>query len=207
MTTKTSAPAFSTLVQDFFGQRLLQQQNASHCTIASYRDTFRLLLSFFQKRQRIASTSLTLADLDAPTILTFLEYLEKHRGNAPRTRNRRLAALRSFVRYASARDPGYLAQAQRIMAIPSKRYAKPVLDYLNREEMKAVLEAPDANTWSGQRDRVLFAVMYNTGARVSEAIRLRRADIDLTGQRAVHLLGKGRKERMVPLWKSTTTQL
>ena len=206
MTAKKTGPSFTTLVQDFFGQRLVQQQNASHCTVASYRDTFRLLLRFFQERRRKPATSLTLADLDAPTILAFLADLEKHRGNAPRTRNLRLAALRAFVRYAAARDPSYLALAQRVLAIPSKRFNKPMLDYLTREEMDAVLKAPNATTWSGQRDCVLFAVMYNTGARVSETIRLRRVDIDLT-QRAVHLHGKGRKERIVPLWKSTARQL
>jgi len=102
MKRKNIAPSFATLVQDFFGQRLVQQQNASHCTVASYRDTFRLLLGFFQKQRRKASTSLTLADIDAPTILAFLNDLEKQRGNVPRTRNLRLAALRSFVRYAAA---------------------------------------------------------------------------------------------------------
>ena len=207
MTAANAAASFATLVQDFFGQRLIQQQNVSHCTVASYRDTFRLLLDFFQRHRRKPSTSLTLADLNASTILAFLADLEKHRGNAPRTRNLRLAALRSFIRFAVARDPSYLGEAQRVLAIPSKRYDKPMLDYLTREEMKAVLESPDVATWSGQRDRVLFAVLYNTGARVSEAIGLRRVDVDLTQDRAVHLHGKGRKERMVPLWKSTTTQL
>src|SRR5262249_10584864 len=140
MKSKHATPSFATLVQDFFGQRLVQQQNTSHCTVASYRDTFRLLLRFFHQRRRKKSASFTLADLDAPTILAFLEDLEKGRGNAPRTRNLRLAALRSFLRYAAARDPGYLAQAQRVLAIPSKRFDKPLLGHLTREEMQAVLE-------------------------------------------------------------------
>jgi site-specific recombinase XerD len=201
------APSFPTLVQEFFGQRLTQQQNASRCTVASYRDTFRLLLRFFRDRRRQAGTSLTLADLDAPAVLAFLEDLEAHRGNAPRTRNLRLAAVRAFVRYAAARDPGYLGDAQRILAIPNKRFCKPLLGYLTREEMTAVLEAPDATTWSGQRDRVLFAVLYNTGARVSEAIRVRRTDLDVTERRTIHLHGKGRRDRLIPLWKSTATHL
>lgn len=207
MKRKNTAPSFATLVQDFFGQRLVQQQNASHCTVASYRDAFRLLLAFFQKHRRKASTSLTLADIDAPTVLAFLSDLEKQRGNAPRTRNLRLSTLRSFVRYAAARDPSYLAHAQRILAIPSKRFNKPMLGYLTHEELNAVLESPDAKTWSGQRDRVLFAFLYKTGARVSEAIGVQRRDVDIVHNHAVHLHGKGRKDRVIPLAKDTAIQL
>ena len=199
-------PTFTTLVQDFFCRRLIQQQGVSPATVEAYRDTFRLLLAYLPQRLHKPVTSLDLADLDAPTILAFLDHLEAERGNRPRTRNARLAAVRSFVRYAASRDPTAWPLAQRVLAIPPKRYARPVLGYLTREEMQAVLAAPDGRTWAGQRDRMLFAVMYNTGARVSEVVGLRRADLN-TGERAVRIRGKGRKERRVPLWKETAAAL
>ena len=142
-----------------------------------------------------------------PTVLAFLDHLEAERGNGPRTRNARLAALRSFVQYAASRDPTAWPLARRVLAIPAKRYDRPLLGYLTREEMQAVLNAPDAATWAGRRDRVLLAVMYNTGARVSEAIGLRQDDlIDVNG-RTLRIRGKGRKERVVPLWKQTAAEL
>ena len=124
-----------------------------------------------------------------------------------RTRNLRLTAIRSFMRYASLREPTLLPVAQRLLAIPVKRFDRPVLDYLSREQITAIIDAPDRATWSGQRDAVLFAVLYNTGARVSEMIRLHVADVLLDRASSLLLHGKGRKERVVPLWKSTATQL
>jgi integrase/recombinase XerD len=196
-------PGFPTLVREFFCQRLIAQQNASARTVASYRDMFRLLLHFFADHRGRTPTVLTLADLDAPAVLAFLDHLERQRGNSIPTRNARLAALRSFLKYASARDPTCLPVVQRVLAIPTKRSPRPVLGYLSREEMAAILAAPAAETWSGQRDRVLFALMYNTGARVSEAIGLRRADVTLSPSRTVRIDGKGRKQRVIPLWGST----
>src|SRR5262249_55081276 len=152
-----------------------------------------------------AMSELTLADLDAPNVMTFLDHLQAERGNGPRTRNARLAALRSFVRYAASRDPTAWPLANRVLAIPAKRYARPLVGYLTREEMEAVLAAPDAQSWAGHRDRVLFAVMYNTGARVSEAIGMRQNDLNTNqGGRTLCIRGKGRKERVVPLWKQTS---
>jgi site-specific recombinase XerD len=164
---------------------------------------FRLLLHFFADHRSRIPTVLTLADLDAPAVLAFLDHLERERGNSIPTRNARLAALRSFLKYASARDPTCLPVVQRVLAIPTKRPPRPVLGYLSREEMGAILAAPAAETWSGQRDRVLFALMYNTGARVSEAIGLRRADVTLSPSRTVRIDGTGRKQRVIPLWGST----
>jgi site-specific recombinase XerD len=140
-------------------------------------------------------------------ILAFLDHLEQGRGNCVRTRNARLAALRSFLKFASARDPTCLPAVQRVLAIPMKRFERPLLGYLSREEMAAILAAPDASTWSGQRDRVLFGLMYNTGARVSEAIGLRRSDVELAPSRTVRIEGKGRKQRVIPLWPSTAARL
>ena len=155
----------------------------------------------------LGPSALTLSDLDAPMVLSFLDHLESERGNSARTRNLRLAAIRSFMRYASLREPTLLPVTQRVLAIPAKCFDRPVLGYLSRGEVTAIINAPDPSTWSGQRDAVLFAVLYNTGARVSEITRLRVDDVLLDRASAVLLHGKGRKERAVPLWKSTAAQL
>jgi integrase/recombinase XerD len=208
VTSLAPAVSFAQLLQDFFCKHLLAQRNASPRTVASYRDAFRLLLRYVQDRTRKALATLTLTDLDAPVLLAFLDHLERDRRNGIRSRNARLAALRSFYRYASIRDPLSLPIAQRVLAIPAKRHDRPMLGYLSRDEMDAVQRSPDADTWSGRRDRALFAMLYNTGARVSEAIGLRASDIDTGGPTAaVHLRGKGRKERRVPLWKTTARLL
>jgi len=198
---------FPTLMQDFFLRRLVQQRGASARTIESYRDAFRLLLAFVEQRTGKPPCALQLSDLDAPLVLDFLDYLEAERGNSVRTRNARLAAIHSFMHYASVRDPSTLPVTQRVLAIPSKRVDRPVLGYLNREQVAAILDAPDRSTWSGHRDAVMLATTYNTGARVSEIIGLRGRDVLLDRQMAVHLHGKGRKERVIPLWKSTASQL
>ncbi|AGA26504.1 site-specific integrase [Singulisphaera acidiphila] len=200
-------PSFDALVQDFFCRRLIEQQGVSPRTVEAYRDTFRLLLAYLPQHLGKPVPALGLTDLDAPAVLAFLDHLETTRGNGPRTRNARLATLRSFVQYAASRDPTAWPLARRVLAIPAKRYSKPLLGYLTREEMQAILDAPDAATWAGQRDRVLLAVMYNTGARVSEAVGLRRGDLTDTSARSLRIRGKGRKERVVPLWKQTAKAL
>ena len=199
--------SFPTLLQDFFQRRMVAERGASAHTIASYRDTFELLLRYLERRTRRTPSALVLQDLDASVILAFLDHIETARRCCPRTRNLRLTAVRSFMRYASVRDPASLPVAQRVLAISSKRFDRPILGFLSREEVQALLDAPDRTTWSGQRDATLFAVLYNTGARVSEVIRLRVADVLLDRAHAVHLHGKGRKERVIPLWKSTVAQL
>jgi integrase/recombinase XerD len=204
---RAPAISFPALVQDFFLQRLIKQRGASARTVESYRDAFELLLTFAEQHTGKPPSALCLADLDAPLVLDFLDHLESERGNGTRTRNARLAALRSFMRYACVRDPAALPIAQRVLAIPAKRFDQPVLGYLTREEVAAILAAPDRDTWSGHRDAVLLATTYNTGARVSEITGLRVRDVLLDRQAAVHLHGKGRKERAIPLWKSTATQL
>jgi site-specific recombinase XerD len=199
--------AFPTLLQDFFLQRLVAQRGATAQTISSYRDAFELFLRFAEQRTGRPASALTLRDLDAPLVLDFLDHLERERGNSPRTRNARLAALRSFMRYASVRDPSSLALAQRVLAIPTKRFDRPILGFLTREEIEALLDAPDGRTWSGRRDATLLAVLYNTGARVSEITGLCVGDVLLDREVALRLHGKGRKERVVPLWKSTAAHL
>lgn len=199
--------AFPALLQSFFQQRLMTQRGASAQTIASYRDTFELFLRYVEQVNGQSPSALALQDLDAPLVLAFLDHLETQRGNCPRTRNLRLTAIRSFMRYASVRDPTALPVAQRVLAIPAKRFDRPALEFLSREEIKALLDAPNRATWSGQRDAVLLATLYNTGARVSELTALRVEDVLADRGSALHLHGKGRKERVVPLWKTTAAQL
>ena len=202
-----SSPGFPVLVQEFFCQRLIAQRNASPRTVTSYRDAFRLLLSYAEKRLHKTPAALHLADLDASLVLNFLNHLEGERGNSPRSRNLRLTAIRSFMRFASWRDPTALPTAQGVLAIPTKRFDRPILSYMSREEIDAVLAAPDPARWSGRRDRVLFATLYNTGARVSEIVGVQRRDLALDRSPFVRLHGKGRKERSVPLWKTTAEAL
>ena len=198
---------FQTLLQQFFLERLMQQRNASAQTVAAYRDSFRLLLQFAQRHRGKAPEQLALSDLDAPLILAFLNYLEKERHNKIRSRNARFAAIRSFLHFAAFKEPTALPTIQRVLAIPMKRFDKPLLGFLSRSEMQAILDAPNARTWCGHRDRVMFTVFYNTGGRVSEIIRLQVADVVLDGCAAVRLHGKGRKERSVPLWRTTVIEI
>jgi integrase/recombinase XerD len=199
--------SFPTLVQDFFQRRLVAERAVSAHTVASYRDAFTLFLRYVEQQTGRPASALTLPDLSAPVVLAFLDSLESGRHNSPRTRNLRLTAIRSFMRYASVRDPTSLPVAQRVLAIATKRVDHPILGFLSREEMQAVLDAPNRTTWSGHRDSAMFAVLYNTGARVSEITRVRVADLLVDRAAAIHLHGKGRKERVVPLWKSTAAQV
>jgi len=198
---------FASLIQRFFLDRLLQQKNASPRTIESYRDTFRLLFEYADQKLHKPPLQLTLNDFDAKLILGFLDYLEKIRHNSARSRNARLAAVHSFTKYFALECPPALRLAQQILAIPMKRFAKPLLGFLSREEMRALLTAPSTNSWFDQRDRILLGMLYNTGARISELIAIRVADVTLDVTPCVRLHGKGRKQRTVPLWKETATQL
>ena len=198
---------FPQLIQDFFLLRLIQQRGVSARTVESYRDAFELLFRFIERRLGKSPSAIELADLDAPLVLDFLDHLETERGNSVRTRNVRLAAIHSFMRYAAIRDPASLPVAGRVLAIPAKRFDRPVLGYLTREQIAAILAAPDRSTWSGRRDAVLLATTYNTGARVSEMTSLHVRDVLLDRQTAVHLHGKGRKQRVIPLWKHTANDL
>jgi integrase/recombinase XerD len=193
---------FPELVQRFFAHYLMAQRNLSPHTRNGYRDTFRLFLAFLAKRSHRPIDQLTLDTLTPEAVLAFLDYLETTRGNTARTRNLRLAAIRTFVRFVLGEEVGvnFLGIGHRILTIPQKKSAKPVLGFLTREEIDAVLAATDPATHSGQRDRLLFTLLYNTGARISEALQLTPQDLL---NRAVHLHGKGRKDRTVPVWPST----
>ncbi len=197
------APSFATLLQRFFTEHLVHHRAVSPRTIAAYRDTVRLLLRFAERHIGKAPTTVTLADLDDTLVLAFLNDLEQTRGNGARSRNARLAAIRCFLNYAAHHDLAALPIIQRALAVPQKRFDRPILGFLSREEMQAILAAPDARSWVGQRDQVLFTILYNTGARVSEGLAVRIGDVVLDGAPCVHLHGKGRKQRTVPLWRST----
>lgn len=202
-----NAPSLSNLVQRFFLEHLGQHRAVSRQTIAAYRDTLRLLLGFAAQRLHRTPSAIALLDLDAPLLLAFLDYLEKERGNSVRSRNARLAAIRTFLKYAGHHDIDALATIERALAIPQKRFDRPMVGFLSRDEIRTIIEAPDPSTWAGQRDRAMFSTLYNTGARVSEMIGVRWGDVVLEGQPAAHLHGKGRKDRSVPLWRPTASLL
>ena len=205
--TKQTTKTLGRLLQDFFCQRLIHQLRASPQTVSSYRDTFRLLLRFAERKLGTQIIKLDLTDLDVPLVLAFLDYLEAERANNIRSRNVRLAAIRSFLHYAGLQEPSALPTIQRVFAIPMKRFDQPAISFLSLEEIENIIEAPDPNTWSGRRDRTLLATMYNTGARVSEIVALKCMDIENIQCTALHLHGKGRKERVVPVWKRTSRAL
>lgn len=198
---------FSELLQAYFTQRLMQERAASPRTIENYRDTFRLLIAFAQRCLKKPPTNLAVQDLDAPFVLRFLDYLESERGNSPRSRNVRLAAIHSFFTYVALQEPGLGAVAQRVLAIQSKRCGKRPVDFLTRTESDALIGAPDQTTWSGRRDRTLLLVALQTGLRVSELIGLRCQDVVLGSGAHVRCTGKGRKMRCVPLRREVVIAL
>lgn len=203
---KTNTP-LSALLQSFFTDRLMNQRQASPHTIASYRDTFRLLLRFAQLQLKKSPSSLTLEDLDAPLIGAFLNHVEKNRSNGPRSRNLRLTAVRSFFQYAAFQEPACSAHIQRVLAIPTKRQDRALIDFLSRPEIDALLAAPNKKTWAGRRDHALLLLAIQTGLRLSELTGLRRCDMALGSGAHVRCHGKGRKERCTPLTKQTVAVL
>jgi site-specific recombinase XerD len=199
----TSAAILPSLIERFFTQRLMQQRNASPHTIASYRDTFRLLFAFAQARLGKPPSRLDLADLDAPFVSAFLDDLEESRSIGTRTRNLRLTAIRAFFRFAALEEPAYAGQIQRVLAIPGKLHDKREVHFLTREEIEAILAAPDRRTWIGRRDHMLLLLAAQTGLRLSEIIQLDEGAVVLGAGAHVRCLGKGRKERSTPLTRQT----
>ena len=185
--------SFATLLQRFFTQRLMQQRQASPHTISSYRDTFRLLLQFALKRLHMQPARVAFEDIDAPLISAFLDELQNSRGITARSRNIRLAAVRSFFNFAAFEMPARSAQIQRVLAIPSKRYARRQIAFLTRAEVDALLAVPSLNTWSGRRDHVMMLLTVQTGARLSEITGLKRQDVILGSGAHIHVVGKGRE--------------
>jgi len=205
--TSAPIPTFATLLQQFFTQRLMQQKRVSAHTIKSYRDTFRMLLRFAQERLHTSPDRLTFEMIDAPFISAFLAELEKTRGVSVRTRNLRLTAIRSFFRFAAYEMPTHSAQIQRVLAMPSKRHDRRLIDFLTRPEADALLGAPDRATWIGRRDHILLLTTLQTGMRLSEVTSLRRKDITFGTGAHIDIIGKGRKQRAIPLCKPVTAVL
>jgi site-specific recombinase XerD len=202
-----TASTFPALLQRFFTDRLCTQMEASANTIAGYRDTFRLLLRFASERRGKALTKLAIEDLDADLVADFLTHVEAARRNGARSRNTRLAAIRSFFRYVAMNEPAYLLHCQRILAMPSKRYVKRTVTFLDAGEIAALLAAPDRATWVGRRDHAILLVALQTGLRASELINLRCKDVVLGTGAHIRCDGKGRKERCTPLRRDTVKLL
>jgi len=199
-------PSFPTLVQQFFTDYLVNQRGLSPHSVASYRDALVLFLDFAHEHLGKTPTALRLADIEPDLILAFLDHLEQQRNNTVRSRNLRLTAIRAFLKFAARRDVFSLHTIERALGVPMKRFEHPMLGFLSREEMLAVIGKP-GSTWTSQRDHLLLVMLYNTGARVSEITALRVADVVLDGAACVHLHGKGRKQRTLPLWKSTIQEI
>lgn len=195
--------ALAPTLEAFFTDRLMRQKQASPQTIRAYRDTLRLLLLFVQQRLHRAPQDLDWADLDEPLVAAFLDHLEQDRHNTPRTCNSRLAAIRALFRYAALRHPEHAALIQRVLAIPQKRFSRKTIAFLTPEEVEALLKAPDTARWEGRRDQALLLLAVQTGLRLSELIGLDRRDVVCSTGAHVRCMGKGRKERVVPLTDRT----
>jgi site-specific recombinase XerD len=203
----TTTVSLAPLLERFFTERLMRQRQASSHTISSYRDTFRQFLKFVQQRLHKQPAHLNFEEIDTPLIVAFLDDLEKHRGISVRSRNLRLTALHSFFRFAAFEAPEHSAQIQRVLAIPTKRFTRNLVQSLTRAEVDALLAAPDQHTWSGRRDYAFLLVAVQTGLRLSEMTGLRREDIIVGYGAHVRVVGKGRKERCTPIAKSTLAVL
>ncbi len=202
-----TAAEFPALLESFFTKRLVAQRRASPHTVASYRDTFRLLIQFAEKKLGRPPSRLMLEDLNAPFLGSFLDDLEAGRSNGARSRNLRLTAIRSFFRYAALEAPQHSGAIQRVLAIPNKRQVRRLIGFLTHPEIEALLATPALDTWLGRRDRALLLMAVQTGLRLSELTSLRQQDISLGTGAHVRCQGKGRKERCTPLAKPTVAVL
>jgi len=194
-------------LQAFFGDRLISQRQASPHTVAAYRDTLRLLLAFASQTTGRQPSQLDIDDLDAPLIGAFLDHLEHERNNGIRTRNARLAAIRSLFKYAALKHPEHAATIQRVLAIPSKRFERALVTFLTEPELNALLAAPDRGTWTGRRDHAMLLLGAQTGLRAAELTGLACGDIHLGVGAHARCTGKGRKQRITPLTKQTVVVL
>jgi site-specific recombinase XerD len=199
--------SFPQLLHSFFHEWLVQQRNISHHTILSYRDSWRLFLRFVAARKNKPVSRLGLTDLTEPEVLAFLQYTEQERKTSIGTRNCRLAGLRSFFHFVADREPLVAGQCAEILRIPTKRAPQGTLCHLEDNEVSAILDQPNRSRIEGQRDHVLLAVLYNTGARVQEALNITPRALRLESPLHVRLFGKGRKERICPLWPETVALL
>ncbi len=199
--------ALAISLRDFFTDYLVQLRGVSSHTILSYRDSMKLFLRFVIRQKKISIKNLTIEHLNPDEVIAFLAHLEEERRNSVGTRNIRLAAIHCFFRYLASKFPEHLHLSQRILAIPFKRNSNRMIEYLEHQEIKTILESIDRNKKNGTRDYALFLLMYNTGARVQETVNLKTTDLCLTKPFSVHIFGKGRKERTCPIWKETADAL
>ncbi len=199
--------ALAPSLQAFFTDRLIRERRVSPHTISAYRDTIRLLVTFAAKRTGTSASKLTFDDLDAKLIGAFLDHLERDRGCAPRTRNARLAAIRSFYRYAALQHPEHAATIERVLAIPLKRHDRTLVTWLTAPELDALLAAPDRHTWTGRRDHAMILLAAQTGLRASELTGLTIGDLQRGAAAHVNTLGKGRRQRVTPLTTATVATL
>lgn len=207
---KDNLPTFQTLLQNYFLQRLIQQRKASGQTVNSYRDTFRIYISFLSEKYNIGVVSVKLEYFDLEYIQAFCKYLEDIRGNKSITINNRLAAIRSFMKYVGEMEPEYSGIVNRAIMVPMQKHEMPIMDFISKDEFQAMLDTCITSTSLGSRDKLMILILYNTGVRVSEMLCLKGSDIkdsDLPGRTCIKIHGKGRKERIVPLWKNTAEYL
>jgi len=197
----------ATPLSGFLREHLPTERNASQHTCESYAYSFQLLVKFAADKCRCKPSQLAIGQINAEMVMAFLEHIEVKRGNSARTRNARLAAIKSFFRYLEYRQPAYLDQSRQIHAIPMKKTDQTLIDYLTREELNALLDSPDRRTQSGIRDRAMLHLAYVGGLRVSELVSLQFDQFDPRTQATIHVIGKGRRERILPLWKETVTVL
>lgn len=200
---------FQSLLQQFFLERLINQQRASNCTVQSYRDTFRLFLKYLNDEYYIKADMVKMETVNADIIMNFLDYLEIQRSNKCKTVNNRLAAIKSFMDYVSYEAPEYLEIIRKVKAIPLRRIEKKEVCYLTKEEIEGLLNVCNTSTLKGRQDYLMILLLYNTGIRVSEMVSIRKKDVieSSNGQHHLKIMGKGRKERTIPLWKNTSKLL
>lgn len=199
--------ALAPTLQAFFTDRLIHQRQASPHTLTAYRDTMRLLVRFAAERHRVEPSNLDISDLDAAVISAFLDHREHDCHNSIRTRNARLAAIRSLFRFAALRHPEHAASIARVLAIPPKRFQRHLVTFLTDPEVEALVTAPVRSTWTGRRDHALLLLAVQTGLRASELIALRKADVHLGTGPHVSCIGKGRKQRITPLMAAVVAVL
>ena len=199
--------ALAPALEAFFTRRLISEKGVSPHTIAAYRDTFRLLLRFAHEQTGKQPAALEFEDLDDALIAAFLDHLEHQRGNTPRTRNARLAAIHSMFRYAALRHPEHAGLISRVIAVPTKRFERAIVTYLTPDEVDALLAAPNRERWIGRRDHALLTLAIQTGLRVTELTTLRNQDVHLTTGPHIQVVGKGRKQRATPLTSQTVAVL
>ena len=203
---KSKIPSLQTLLQNFFLQRLMQQRKVSAETVHSYRDTFRIYLQYMQDIYHKSPVELEIEHFGLEYLQGFCKYLEDVRNNKPVTINNRVAAIKSFMHYVSEMEPEYSAVAKRALMLPAQKHEQPTMDFLTKEEFGSMIAVCDTNIFIGARDKLILMVLYNSGVRVSELLTIKPSDIqrpDAASHASLKIYGKGRKQREIPLWKST----